>query len=324
MAVERVVVQQQHRHALGLGGPQERRQVQRVAAEQVDVVVAVPDVELQREPRLDRGPGQRGDHGPVGDPVRPGVVGPQLVQADQDVEVAGPLAGQVEAAAVRRDALRADRLGLREPLPDGGQQVADRGAGRQQVLGDRLQPRDLVRAGGGAGQRGDLGGRADVVGQEPGVDEQGVDLGGAPASGGRPPRVRSPAAGPGRCRRRRGARGPAAARSDAGSPGRASSRTASPSTGRRPRPRSSAPRTTAGRGRGAPGRGSGGRRPGRDVLSVAHASWSAFSRETESFRASPGEAIITMATRITQPNATITRARPGLASGNGITLRQIV
>ena len=51
VAVERVRVQQQDRDAEVLGRAQERRQVQRVAAEQVEVGVAVADVELQREPR---------------------------------------------------------------------------------------------------------------------------------------------------------------------------------------------------------------------------------------------------------------------------------
>ncbi len=56
----------------------------------------------------------------------------------------------------------------------------------------------------------------------------------------------------------------------------------------------------------------------------SHAVSSAFSSDTDSLRARPGDATIASATSTTHPNATITSARPGLASGNGITLRQIV
>ena len=56
----------------------------------------------------------------------------------------------------------------------------------------------------------------------------------------------------------------------------------------------------------------------------SHAVSSAFSSDSDSLRARPGDATITTATSSTHPNATMTSARPGLASGNGITLRQIV
>src|SRR5205823_413193 len=46
MAVERIVVQQQYRHPLLFGGSQERGQSQRVRTQQIDVGVAIADVDL--------------------------------------------------------------------------------------------------------------------------------------------------------------------------------------------------------------------------------------------------------------------------------------
>src|SRR5207342_1733335 len=48
VAVERVVVHQQHWYSALLGCPEEWGQSQRICAQQVEVGVAVPDVELQR------------------------------------------------------------------------------------------------------------------------------------------------------------------------------------------------------------------------------------------------------------------------------------
>ena len=56
LAVVRVVVQQHHRHAGGLDGPQQRCEQQRVAAVQVDVAVPVADVELHRQPQVHAAP----------------------------------------------------------------------------------------------------------------------------------------------------------------------------------------------------------------------------------------------------------------------------
>ena len=69
LALVRVVVQQQHRHAALLGRPQERSQPERIGSAQIEVGIPVPDVDLQREPDLDRGPGQPGVHHRMGDPV---------------------------------------------------------------------------------------------------------------------------------------------------------------------------------------------------------------------------------------------------------------
>ena len=269
-------------------------------------------------PRVDRGPGQRGDHRGVGDPVGAGVVGPECVERDQHVELAGPLAGQVEAAPVGRDALGGDGLGLREPLPDGGHQLADRGAGRQQVLGGGLEPEDLVRAGPGVGEGGDLGRRADLPGQEAGVDEERVDAGRRQHPPGHllvAERLPAHHVGVGV-----GVRLEPEQRGAVPADGEAEHRVE-----RRPGP--------------APGAGALvhqrlERRPVevpqhqavavvvderlgdvRRLVVRVHAVSSTFSSESDRRRASPGDAIITTATSSTQPNATTGNQRAGLSSG---------
>ena len=81
--------------------------------------------------------------------------------------------GQGQADAVRRDALRADRPRHLQPLPDLPREV--RGAGRDHLLGDALQPDHL--AAGPAGEPGEIVGRADLLGREPGVDQELLDAG---------------------------------------------------------------------------------------------------------------------------------------------------
>jgi len=56
LSVIRVVVQQHDWHAGRLQRPQQGREQQRVAAVQVNVAVAVPDVKLDRQPEVGPGP----------------------------------------------------------------------------------------------------------------------------------------------------------------------------------------------------------------------------------------------------------------------------
>ena len=50
LAVERIAVQQQHRHSTLLGRAEERSEQQRICAKQIDVGIAVADMDLQRYP----------------------------------------------------------------------------------------------------------------------------------------------------------------------------------------------------------------------------------------------------------------------------------
>src|SRR6478609_7395943 len=100
LAVERVVVQQQDRNPPVLGGPEKAGQQQGVAPSQVDVAVAVPDVELQGEPGLERGPRQPAMHWGADDAVRAVCAGSAGSQLPPD-EVDGRLGvGQLESGAV--------------------------------------------------------------------------------------------------------------------------------------------------------------------------------------------------------------------------------
>ena len=69
LALVRVVVQQQHRHPALLGRPQEGGQPERIGSAQIQVGVPVSDVDLQRKPDLDGGPGQPRVHHRMRDPV---------------------------------------------------------------------------------------------------------------------------------------------------------------------------------------------------------------------------------------------------------------
>ncbi len=94
VAVERVVVQQHDRDPPLLGGTQERSEAQRVAVREVDVVVAVRDVELQRHPELDGSPRQpRVDDG-MGEAERPVCLGAYVGQRGRQLVGGGPPSGE--------------------------------------------------------------------------------------------------------------------------------------------------------------------------------------------------------------------------------------
>ena len=173
-----------------------------------------------------------------------------------------------------------------------------------------------MRADVGTGQRGDLGGRADVVGEEAGVDEQGVDAGGAE----QPPgdlvvteRLAAAEVGVGvgvwlEAEQRR------TVTKDGDAQHRVEGR-ARPAPGARPLVHQGLERRTV---QVAPHQAVAvvvDERPCDVRRLVAHELSSAFSSDSDSFRASPGEASMTIATSSTHPNATTGNHWAGLASG---------
>ena len=218
--MERVVVQQQHRDATLLGRPEKRRQLQRVAVQQVEVRVAVADVELQRHPGLDRRPGE-----PAVTPGRRrGTLRPRLVRCSASA-VATSVVGRLRRGQ-RRGRRGMPRCSWRRPQAT-APVPAERRRSRPRLgsasrCSASCSSRMISCASAPAGQLGELVG-SDAVGAEAGVDEERVTPGAASMrrlTSSWPSSLRR---GDSR-RRRRTAAGRARVRSTAGAPARASSR----------------------------------------------------------------------------------------------------
>ena len=148
VAVERVGVEEQDGDAEVLGRAQERREVQRVGGEEVEVRVAVAGVDLERQPELQRGVGEPAADRPVGHPVGVGVA-----QSGGDGVPVRLLGGEVQADPVCGDALGGDGAAGAEPVLDRAGDVVE--ALLERLLGQPFEADDLVRV--AAGQSGQLG-----------------------------------------------------------------------------------------------------------------------------------------------------------------------
>ena len=124
LTVVRVIVQQHHRHPGRLKGAQQVGEQQRIALVQVDVPVAVANVELDRHAQVGRAPDEEAVQHLIGQPGRRPVatgfaggtafagriVRPAQPARDRhdDLAVAGPPAVKRQPDPVGRDRLEAD------------------------------------------------------------------------------------------------------------------------------------------------------------------------------------------------------------------------